>query len=102
MLITKEIFQAFLNCETKSYLKFSGAVGLQREFSNWQRQLVEEYKQKCCIQLRSRFLKYECPVDRSLSQVLENDKCRFVIDYIVQAQGIQSHYPCVRTANLSW
>jgi len=44
MLITEEIFQAFLKCETKSYLKFSGAVGLQREFSDWQWHFIEDYK----------------------------------------------------------
>ena len=32
MLITDEIFQAFLQCETKSHLKLSGATGDQRAF----------------------------------------------------------------------
>ncbi len=32
MLITDDIFQAFLQCETKAHLKLAGAVGDQRGF----------------------------------------------------------------------
>ena len=59
MLITDEIFQAFLQCETKSHLKLSGAVGDQREFPDWERNLVEDYKQKCHRQLCADFREAE-------------------------------------------
>ena len=47
MLITDDIFQAFLQCETKAHLKLAGAAGDQREFPEWERHLVEDYKQQC-------------------------------------------------------
>ncbi len=53
MLITEKIFQAFLKCETKSYLKFSDANGIQSEYSDWQHNVNENYKQKCVSQLLS-------------------------------------------------
>src|SRR5713226_4796305 len=91
MPITEDIFQAFLKCGTKSYLKFSGTVGFQREFSDWERNLAENYKQKCCVQLRSDFPEEERLVGASLSQDFEKNKCRLVIDCLVQAQEFQSH-----------
>ena len=57
MRITEDIFQAFLQCETKASLKFSGTVGLQHEFSDWERNRIENYKQQCCGRLRSEFLR---------------------------------------------
>jgi hypothetical protein len=47
MLITDAIFHAFLQCETKAHLKLAGAAGDQREFPEWERHLVEDYKQQC-------------------------------------------------------
>ena len=44
MLITDDIFQAFLQCETKAHLKLAGAAGDQREFPEWERHRVEAYK----------------------------------------------------------
>jgi hypothetical protein len=37
MLMTEEIVEAFLKCETKSHQYFQRAVGVQSEFSEWQR-----------------------------------------------------------------
>ena len=52
MLITEDIFGAFLQCETKSHFTLAGAVGDRREFSNWERQRTEDYQHQFCIQLR--------------------------------------------------
>lgn len=53
ILITEEIFQAFLKCETKAYLKYPSTVGVQREGIDWQRRLIEDFRQKCAINLRA-------------------------------------------------
>lgn len=90
MLITNDIFQAFLQCETKSYLKFSGAVVVERELVGWQRHLVEDYKRKCFTGLRSHYREDECFVGTSSPQDLENSKYRLVFDCLVQAQEVQS------------
>jgi predicted RecB family nuclease len=90
MLITDEIFCAFLKCETKAYLKYSNVVGDQCEYSDWQRHLAEDYKQKCSAKLYSNFSEGECLLGTSLSQRLENSKYRLVLDCLVQAQGLQT------------
>ena len=91
MQITEDIFQAFLQCETKSYLKFSGTVGLQHEFSDWERNRIENYKQQCCDRLRSKFREEECLVSPALPPDLDKSKYRLVMDCVVHAQGLQSH-----------
>src|SRR6266849_2573971 len=91
MLISEDIFRAFLRCETKAYLKFLGATGDQREFTDWERNLVEDYKQQCCIQLRSNFREDECLIGTLLPQALENNMYRLVIDCAVHAQESQAH-----------
>jgi len=91
MLISEDIFRAFLRCETKSYLKFLGSTGNQREFTDWERNLVEDYKQQCYIQLRSNFREDECLIGTLLPQALENNMYRLVIDCVVHAQESQSH-----------
>ena len=40
MLITDDIFQAFLQCETKAHLKLAGAAGDQRGFPAWERHRI--------------------------------------------------------------
>ncbi len=53
MLITDNIFQAFLQCETKAHLKLSGPAGDQREFPEWERNRVEAYTRQYYIHLRA-------------------------------------------------
>lgn len=90
MQITEEVFQAFLKCETKSYLKTSGAVGLQRDFGEWERFLAEDFQQKCGQRLLYDLRQDEFFIGTLSPQELENKKYRIVIDCTVQAQGVQS------------
>jgi len=91
MIITDEIFCAFLKCETKSYLKSLCTVDPVREFSAWQQDRIEDYRLKCAIQLRFGLQEDECILEISSLQNLENTNYRFVIDCKVQAEGTQSH-----------
>src|SRR4029453_16773971 len=95
MLITDDIFQAFLQCETKAHLKLSGAVGDHRAFPDWEHKLVEDYKRKCHKQLRADFGEAACLVGGVFPQDLDNSLCRFVLDCRVCAQEIQSHLHAV-------
>jgi hypothetical protein len=45
MSITEEDLEAFLNCETKSYLTFNGVVGVLSEFGQSRKHLREMYRQ---------------------------------------------------------
>ncbi len=91
MQITEEIFQAFLKCKTKSYLKISGTVGVQREFSDWERFLAEDFQQKCGQRLLSNFRQDEYFIGTLLPIDLENKKYRIVINCIIQTEYVHSN-----------
>ena len=95
MLITDDIFQAFLQCETKAHLKLTGAVGDQRAFSEWERHLVEDYKQQCYRQWRADFGEAACLVGVALPQDLDNSQCRLAMDCTVRTQEMQAHLHAV-------
>src|SRR6266566_3276929 len=91
VLITDEIFHAFLVCETKSYLKIAGATGDQPAVAAWQRQLTEDYTRTCGTWLRAHVREDECVVGPLSWPDLNHNQYRLVIGCTVQAQGIQSH-----------
>src|SRR5262249_48324219 len=95
MLITDDIFHAFLQCETKAHLKLAGAVGNQREFPEWERHLVEDYKQQCYRQWRADCGEATCLAGGALPHDLDNRRCRLVLDCRVQTQELQSHLHAV-------
>jgi predicted RecB family nuclease len=90
MLITDDIFQAFLQCETKSHLQLSGAAGDQWAFPDWERTLVEAYKRQCHRQVGAAFRETECLLGGAFPQDLANRGCRLVLDCRVRAQEMQS------------
>jgi predicted RecB family nuclease len=89
MLITEEIFQAFLKCEMKAFLRLSNGAE-SSEFSDWQRHAVEDYRENCCSKLRSTCRDDECFSSIPPLQSLEN-KCRLVINCVAQSTEIQSN-----------
>ena len=91
MLITDDIFQAFLQCETKAHLKLSGAAGDQRAFPDWERTFVEDYKRQCHRQLGAAFRGTESLLGGAFPQDLANRGCRLVLDCRVRAQAMQSY-----------
>ncbi len=73
MLITNEIFNAFLYCETKSYLKSLGNIGHQSEYIEWEQCRFEDFRQKCIEKLRS-----------------NGGEDKYIFDRVLQAQELLS------------
>lgn len=63
---------------------------MQWEFRDWQRYVVEDFKQKCFIYLQSSVREDEYLVG-ALPTKGEENKYRFVLDCPVQAHGVQTH-----------
>src|SRR4029453_18928181 len=95
MLITDDIFQAFLQCETKAHLKLAGAVGDQQELPEWERHLVEDYKRQCYRQWRADFGEAASLVGVAFTHDLDNSRCRLVMDCTVRAQEMHAHLHAV-------
>src|SRR5262249_13663406 len=95
MLITDDIFQAFLQCETKAHLKLTGAVGDHRAFPEWERTLIEDYKRQCYRQWRADFGEAACLVGGTFPHDLDNNRCHLVLDCRVRVQEMQSYLHAV-------
>jgi predicted RecB family nuclease len=91
MLITNEVFQAFLKCETKSYLKFSGAVDTQCELRDCQNRMVDEYKKKYFITCSANCGENLYRIGTSFPQDFDDQTTRFVFDCVVHADEMVSY-----------
>src|SRR5438105_2274915 len=100
MLVTEKIFQAFLKCETKSFLISSGSGSTKSEFRGWQRYTAEDFKQKCFVYLRSSLKEDGCLVSTLPTKGAE-DKYRLVLDCHVLAQGMQTHIHALERTSCS-
>jgi predicted RecB family nuclease len=90
MLITDVTFEAFLKCETKSHLYFQRAVGVQSEFSEWQRNLRQKFKETGWERLRSTVREDQWCVGTPALQSLEDRRYHFIIDYTVALPEVHS------------
>lgn len=99
MLITDEIFRAFLNCESKSYFRFLGEVGSQYEPIVWEKRRIDDFKQKCLVKLCSNFKGNECLLSVPFSQILKLSKYRLVGDCVLQTQSLLSHLNALEHPN---
>jgi len=102
MLITDDIFQAFLQCETKSHLKLAGAVGDHRAFPDWEHHLVEDYKRQCHRQLRADFGEDECLVGVAFPQDLEKKSVSPCDGLYSAGTGDAITPPRLGTVGFSW
>src|ERR1044072_5154145 len=95
MLITDDIFQAFLKCETKAYLKSANSEAAHPEIADWRQRVVERYKRICCTRLCAAFSEDECLADPSTLQDFKNNKYHLLIDCVVHTQGLLTHIPAL-------
>jgi predicted RecB family nuclease len=90
MAITEEIFEAFLRCETKSYLYSQGAVRTNTEFSEWKRHVRETFKQTGWKRLRSAVREGEWYVGTPPLHAFQDRRYRLIIDYTVALPDFES------------
>src|SRR5467141_1749617 len=91
MLITEDLFGAFADCKTKSFLKLIGTGADRSEFFGWQRCTLDDYKQRCSLRLQASCHGSDEYYIGSLSlEDLESTRYRVVIKCVLQAERVQS------------
>jgi hypothetical protein len=88
MSITEEDLEAFLNCETKSYLTFNGVLGVPSEFGQSRNHLREMYRQTCRDRLFSVVRDGEWYAGTPDLKALKNSRYLFIVDYVVAVKEI--------------
>jgi predicted RecB family nuclease len=78
-MISGDIFEAFLRCETKGYLKSLGQTGDASAISSWTREVREDYRRSC-----------HSGCDFISSAVLDSPKPSFLLDCRIETQRLRS------------
>jgi len=100
MLITENIFHAFLKCETKAYLCSKGIAGSCVEFKNWQQTVIEKYKKECSAKLCLNYVDNECIIGTPQPDDFKNMKYRLAIDCIIKGERIITHINALQRIHL--
>jgi hypothetical protein len=87
-LITVEVFESFLQCETKSKLYFQGAAETDSEFKNWLRRQRDCFKEEGISRLRTMCQEDEFYVGTPPVEALKRKHWRIVADYIATSAEI--------------
>lgn len=90
MPVTDEIFKAFLECETKALLKFSGADERHSDLRAWQKHTAEDFKQKCHLRLRSNLSDSAYLVGKLPEKEVAN-RYQLILDCPIHTHELQSH-----------
>ena len=86
--ISAETFEAFLQCETKSKLYSRGAIGVDLEFTDWERGHRDRYKESGLSWLRSNSQEHQLYVGTPPFEALKQKRWRIVADYFAESVDI--------------
>ena len=90
LMITQELFAAWLRCETEAFLKVVGTDGGPHEFLDWQQWMFDDYKHKSSVRLRANYRTDESGLATPSLNDLSIGKYPILIDGIVQTERIQA------------
>jgi predicted RecB family nuclease len=88
MTITQEVFEAFLNCPTKSYLRAKKAAGVPSEVTQWRQSQRQDFRESCWERLRSDTRGEGVFVGTPPLPDLESARYCVILGYVVDLLGI--------------
>jgi predicted RecB family nuclease len=89
--ITIEVFEWFLQCETKSKLYFQGAAETDREFKKWLPRQRNSFKEGGISRLRAMFQEGEFCVGTQPVEALKRKHWRIIADYVATSAELSAH-----------
>jgi predicted RecB family nuclease len=95
MKITADIFEAFLKCPTKCYLRSLGDVGTENAYADWLSIQNESCRREGVKCLTARTAPGEHVGSPSATTNLKLAKWQFAIDYVVRSQNLESRLHAV-------
>jgi hypothetical protein len=103
MLITDDLFYAFLKCKTKAYLRSSGATEdgpPSNPISDWQRHLSEDFKREC-KDLLTAINPAGCFIGTPSRQDLAKGQHPYIVDPILTFEDMASHIDALERVPLT-
>jgi predicted RecB family nuclease len=91
MKITSDIFEAYLNCPTKCFLRWRGETGAGIEYAGWVRRRTEHYHEDRIKEFKD----IACRDGRIIAAVLTEDPKvndhEWMFDFVAEAPELESH-----------
>lgn len=99
MVLDECLFDAYLKCKTKFYLKLSGNEASNPEFSNYQQNVFDNYTVNISKKIRHVFNEADCFIGTPPSKDFKRKKYRLIINCLLQGNGIESHIHALEKTN---
>ncbi|MDP2602975.1 MAG: TM0106 family RecB-like putative nuclease [Deltaproteobacteria bacterium] len=90
MTFTSELFEAFLKCRTKCYLRLLGEATSGNAYADWVRVQMESYRRKAVQRLQEGVREAELVVTPPATENLKAAKWRLAVDFLAQAYSPSS------------
>src|SRR5215813_11286478 len=91
MIITDRLFEAFLHCPTKCFLRARGEAPTGNVYGDWSREQSESFRNEGAAMLLRRFPSF-APVGTLLdSPHVTSDNWRCAVDVLARSQNLESH-----------
>jgi hypothetical protein len=95
MKLTSTLFDAFLKCPTKCYLRSTGQAGSGNAYAEWVREQNDAYRGEAIRRLMAGLPEPELVVAPPAAENLKADKWRLALDLPVQAGDMESRIHAV-------
>ncbi|MFC1781770.1 hypothetical protein ACFLZ8_05875 [Planctomycetota bacterium] len=99
VVLDESLFEAYLKCKTKFYLKLSGTKASNPEFTNYQKNVFSSYTEKGSKLLHHDFNEADCFIGTPLLKDFTKYKYIFIINCLLQGNGIKSHIHALQKMN---
>jgi predicted RecB family nuclease len=96
MTITADVFEAFLKCPTKCYLRSRGEVGTGNAYADWLRIQNESWRGEALKRLTPGNVPGESLGSSPAATNLKIGQWRFAIEYVVRSQNLESRLHAVK------
>jgi predicted RecB family nuclease len=90
MQITVDIFEAYLNCPTKCFLRSHNEVGTGNAYADWGRTETEAYRNVSIKRLTDGASPDECVTELAGTKDLKTAKWRLALDVVAQTRNLES------------
>jgi hypothetical protein len=100
MTVTSPLFEAYLKCPTKCFLKSRGEADGQNAYANWIETESETYRNNGRQHLMDRIPSGECVASSQNVGDLRAARWRFAVDFCAHAEGLSSTIHIIERVSL--
>ena len=100
MVLDESLFDAYLKCKTKFYLKLSGNKPSNPEFGNYPQDFFDNYRTEVTNKLHNDFNEVDCFIGTPLFKDFTRIKYKFIINCLLEGDGIKCHIHALEKMNI--